>query len=129
MDLAPARATIVEGEQEKIVPVDVLKPGDIIAVRPGERIPADGKIIAGTTSIDEAAVSGESIPVAKGAGDKVISATLNKNGYFRYSNDTFHLSENQDNDNNTNNYDNLTYKIQGDIIITSIEKGNIEISY
>lgn len=54
---------------------------------------------------------------------------VNKNGYFRYSNDTFHLSENQDNDNNTNNYDNLTYKIQGDIIITSIEKGNIEISY
>lgn len=84
MDLAPARATIVEGEQEKIVPVEVLKPGDIIAVRPGERIPADGKIIAGTTSIDEAAVSGESIPVAKGVGDKVISATLNKNGYFRF---------------------------------------------
>ena len=64
--------------------MEVLKPGDIIAVRPGERIPADGKIIAGTTSIDEAAVSGESIPVAKGVGDKVISATLNKNGYFRF---------------------------------------------
>lgn len=84
LDLAPARATVVEGEKEKIVPVEALKPGDIIAVRPGERVPADGEIIAGTTSIDEAAISGESIPVAKGAGDKIISATLNKNGYFRF---------------------------------------------
>ncbi|ORT99994.1 Copper, lead, cadmium, zinc and mercury transporting ATPase [Anaerovibrio sp. JC8] len=84
MDLAPKQATVLKDGQEKVVPVGTLIVGDIIVVRPGERLPADGVIIEGTTSIDESAISGESIPVAKKVGDRVISATINKNGYIKF---------------------------------------------
>ncbi|WP_246415252.1 heavy metal translocating P-type ATPase [Megasphaera hominis] len=82
MDLAPKQATVLRDGVETVVPVEELVVGDEIVVRPGESIPADGVISEGTTSIDEAAITGESIPVEKQAGDPVTSATLNKTGFI-----------------------------------------------
>lgn len=84
MDLAPKQATVIQDGAEQLVAVDDLAVGDIVVVRPGERIPVDGVIIEGSTSIDESAISGESIPVEKAVGDKVISATINKNGFIKF---------------------------------------------
>ena len=85
MDMAPRQATVIRDGKETVVPVEDLAVGDTIVVRPGEQVPADGVIIEGTTSIDESAISGESIPVAKQTGDKVVSATFNKNGVIRFT--------------------------------------------
>ncbi|WP_303685033.1 heavy metal translocating P-type ATPase, partial [Anaerovibrio lipolyticus] len=84
MDLAPKQATVIKDGAEELVAVESLAIGDIVVVRPGERIPVDGVITDGSTSIDESAISGESIPVAKTVGDKVISATINKNGFIKF---------------------------------------------
>lgn len=84
MDLAPKQATVIQDGAEQLVAVDDLAVGDIVVVRPGERIPVDGVITEGSTSIDESAISGESIPVEKAVGDKVISATINKNGFIKF---------------------------------------------
>lgn len=76
-----------KGESEKIevdIPIEEVQVGDIIRVRPGEKIPVDGIIIDGSSSIDEAMVTGESMPVEKGKGDIVIGATMNKSGTFLY---------------------------------------------
>lgn len=84
LNLAPKQATVIRDGREQIIPAEDLVIGDLVAVKPGESIPADGVLIEGATSIDESAITGESIPVAKQAGDKVISATLNKTGYIRF---------------------------------------------
>lgn len=84
IDLAPKVATVIRGEQELEIPVADLVEGDIIVIKPGQSIPVDGIIIEGSSAIDESALTGESIPVAKTVGDKVISATINKTGAFKF---------------------------------------------
>ena len=83
MQLAPAEATVVRDGAEVTVPVATLTCGEIFIVRPGARIPVDGTVAEGTTSVDEAAVTGESMPVTKTAGDAVTSGTLNVEGTIR----------------------------------------------
>ena len=82
MDLAPKQATVLRNGIETVNPVEELVVGDEIVIRPGESIPADGIISEGSTSVDESAITGESIPVEKQAGDKVTSATINKTGFI-----------------------------------------------
>lgn len=80
IDLSPKRANVIrDGVEENILTEDV-RVGDIVVIRPGESIPVDGIIIEGSTSVDESAITGESIPVQKYKGDKLIGATINKNG-------------------------------------------------
>lgn len=81
--LAPKTAVIVRGDEEITVPTDMVKAGDIFAVRPGENIPVDGIVIEGSSAVDEAVLTGESIPVDKAAGDYVSAATINCSGYLR----------------------------------------------
>ena len=83
MNLAPKTATVERDGQEIEIETWQLAPGDILVIRPGESIAADGEIVSGTTAVDESAITGESIPVEKGAGDKVISATINKTGFIK----------------------------------------------
>ena len=83
MKLAPKTATILEGGAEKVVPIEQVKRGDVFVVRPGENIPVDGVILEGDTAVDEAALTGESIPVDKAAGDTVSAATVNQSGFIR----------------------------------------------
>ncbi|MBQ8941041.1 MAG: heavy metal translocating P-type ATPase [Firmicutes bacterium] len=80
MKLAPKTAVIIEDKNEKTVPIEQVKKGDIFVVRPGENIPVDGVIIKGDTAVDEAALTGESIPVDKTVGDIVSAATINQTG-------------------------------------------------
>jgi len=82
--LQPKTATVIRGKKETSIPVEEIKVGDIVMVRPGERIPADGEVVSGRSSVDESLVTGESLPVEKRAGDKVISATINKTGALRF---------------------------------------------
>ncbi len=84
MDLAPKVATVIREGKEVEVPVADLVVGDIIVIKPGQSIPVDGVIVEGSSAIDESALTGESIPVAKQVGDKVISATINKAGSFKF---------------------------------------------
>lgn len=84
LDLAPKKATVFRNGKEEVVPVEDVSAGDIVIVRPGESIPVDGIITEGASSVDEAAITGESIPVEKAVGDKVICATINKTGSFRF---------------------------------------------
>ncbi len=84
MDLAPKTAWIETPDGEKEVPVEEVQIGDIVIVKPGQSIPVDGIIMEGNSSIDESALTGESIPVEKSVGDKVTGAGLNKNGYFKF---------------------------------------------
>ena len=83
MKLAPKTAIILSDDVEKEVPVESVKPGDIFVVRPGQNIPVDGFIIEGNTSINESALTGESIPVDKGADSSVSAATINISGYIK----------------------------------------------
>lgn len=80
MQLTPESAVRIRGDLQEIVPVEELQPGDVVLVHPGERIPADGVLRDGTTSIDESPVNGESIPIDKSPGDSVFSGTLNQQG-------------------------------------------------
>ena len=84
MDLAPKTATVLRGGQEAVIPVEEVAVGDLIVVRPGQAIPVDGEIVEGASSIDESALTGESIPVDKGPGDKVAAAAINKSGAFTF---------------------------------------------
>ena len=83
MDMAPKKAIIEVNGEQKEVSVDEVKVSDIVIVKPGSNIPVDGIIIEGSTSVDEAAITGESIPVEKAAGDEVIAATINKTGFVK----------------------------------------------
>jgi len=83
MQLAPKTATVIRDGKETVVAADEVKKGDIFAVRPGESIPVDGIIIEGETSVNESALTGESVPADKGVGDMVSAATINASGYIR----------------------------------------------
>ena len=83
INLAPKTATLIVDGEEKIVPAEEVAVGDIFAVKPGESIPADGVVTEGHSSIDESALTGESIPADKEVGDKVSAATVNRFGYIR----------------------------------------------
>ena len=83
MKLAPKTAVVLRNNQEVTVPIEEVKKGDLFVVRPGESIPADGVIREGTTSVNESALTGESIPVDKTAGDPVSAATINESGFIR----------------------------------------------
>jgi Cu+-exporting ATPase len=84
MRISPKTATIIRDEKEMKVPVDSVLVGDIIIVRPGEKIPVDGTITEGSSSVDESMITGESMPAEKNKGDNVVGATINKNGSFRF---------------------------------------------
>lgn len=84
VDLAPKTAVIIRNGQEQTVPAEEVVAGDVVVIRPGEGIPVDGVVMEGRGYVDQAAITGESIPVEKGPGDQVISATINKNGSFRF---------------------------------------------
>ena len=84
MGLAPKKATIIVDGVEKVISIDEVKVGDVILVKPGEKLPVDGEIVEGTTTIDESMLTGESIPIDKNIGDKVFGASINKFGMFKY---------------------------------------------
>lgn len=82
MNLSPETANLVIGDTEKTVQVTEIKVGDTLRVKPGEKIPVDGKIISGTSAVDESMITGEPIPAEKNTGSKVTSGTINGNGSF-----------------------------------------------
>ena len=83
MKLAPKTATLLRNGQEVKVPIEQVQTGDIFVVRPGENIPVDGVVEEGSSAVNESALTGESIPVDKAAGDSVSAATLNQSGFLR----------------------------------------------
>ena len=83
MKLAPKTAVIIQDGVETKVPIDEVKKGNVFVVRPGENIPVDGVVLEGTSAVNEAALTGESIPVDKAQGDPVSAATVNQSGYLR----------------------------------------------
>lgn len=83
MKLAPSQATLIRGGKEVIVPISEVKAGDIFAVKAGENIPVDGVVVEGTGAVNESALTGESIPVDKSAGDTVSAATVSSSGYLK----------------------------------------------
>lgn len=84
VNLAPKTAAVIRDGMEQIIPSEQVVAGDIVVIKPGQSIPVDGVVTEGFGYVDQAAITGESIPVEKGAGDTVISATINKNGTFRF---------------------------------------------
>ncbi len=83
MEMSPDEATVLRDDEEVQVPVEQLAIGDIVITRPGERVPVDGTVRSGSSSIDESAITGESIGVEKAVGDSVFAGTVNGNGYLR----------------------------------------------
>ena len=83
VDLQPTRARVVRGGTEQEVAIEAVRRGDVVIVRPGERIPVDGEIVDGSSAVDESMLTGESMPVSKGAGDRVFGGTVNRTGAFR----------------------------------------------
>lgn len=84
MGLAPKTAIVIRDGVETEISVDDVVLGDVIVVKPGDKIPVDGVIVSGTSAVDESMLTGESIPIEKKAGDKVIGASINKNGSFQF---------------------------------------------
>lgn len=84
VDLAPKSATVIRDGKEILVSASEVMQGDIVVIKPGQKIPVDGKIVSGTGYVDQSTITGESIPVEKQPGDMVISATLNQNGSFKF---------------------------------------------
>lgn len=84
LDLRPKIATVIRNNKEEQIPAEEIMPGEIVVVRPGEKVPVDGIVVEGTSSIDESVVTGESLPVSKKEGDEVIGATINKNGFIQF---------------------------------------------
>ncbi len=82
--LQPRTARVVREAVEIDLPVEAVRSGDVVVVRPGERIAVDGDVLSGASSVDESMLTGEAMPVEKGAGDRVIGGTINKSGAFRY---------------------------------------------
>ncbi|MDQ8165677.1 MAG: copper-translocating P-type ATPase, partial [Gemmatimonadota bacterium] len=85
VDLQPKTARIVRDGVEVDLPVEQVVAGDTVMVRPGERVPVDGQVTSGSTAIDESMLTGESLPVAKAVGDRVIGGTINRTGAFQYT--------------------------------------------
>jgi P-type Cu+ transporter len=83
MGLQAKSATVERDGVEQVIPLEQVLVGDIIHVKPGEKIPVDGKIVQGTSAVDESMLTGESVPVDKNMGDEVIGATINKNGFLK----------------------------------------------
>lgn len=84
MGLSPKTATVIHDGQELTIPIDEVEVGDILLVKPGEKIPVDGEVVEGRTSVDESMLTGESIPVEKNKGSKVVGASINKNGTIQF---------------------------------------------
>jgi P-type Cu+ transporter len=84
VELQPETARVLRGEAEVVIPVEEVVHGDLVLVRPGERLPVDGEVVAGSSAVDESMLTGESLPVEKAAGDRVIGGTINRTGAFRY---------------------------------------------
>ena len=84
MGLAPKTAIIIKDGKEMELSIDEVEVGDIILVKPGEKMPVDGVVVEGTTAVDESMLTGESIPVEKNTGDNIIGASINKNGSIKY---------------------------------------------
>ena len=84
MGLAPKTAIAIQNGKEIEIPIDEVEVGDVILVKPGEKIPVDGEVVEGHTSIDESMLTGESIPIEKHVGDKVIGASINKHGSIKF---------------------------------------------
>ena len=82
LDLAPPTAHVLRDGEEHEVPLDEVRRGDQLRVRPGEKVPVDGRVIEGRTNVDESMLTGESMPVAKTVGDKVSGGTVNGTGSF-----------------------------------------------
>ena len=82
--LAPKTALVMRENKEAEIPVEDVVKGDVIIVKPGMSIPVDGIIIEGSSTVDEPALTGESIPVEKNKGDHVVGASINKSGYFKF---------------------------------------------
>ncbi|KRE01957.1 ATPase P [Bacillus sp. Root239] len=83
MGLQAKTAVVIRGEAEVEIPVEEVQKGEVIFIKPGEKVPVDGEIIEGQSALDESMLTGESVPVDKNIGDKVIGATLNKNGFLK----------------------------------------------
>ncbi|MFY9300743.1 MAG: copper-translocating P-type ATPase [Candidatus Nitrosotenuis sp.] len=84
LELKPKTATVLREGKEETIKADAIQVGDTVIVRPGERIATDGEVIYGESSVDESMITGESIPVDKKSGSKIIGGTINKNGYLRF---------------------------------------------
>jgi P-type Cu+ transporter len=84
IDLQPRRARVLRGEAEVDVDIDDVRTGDVVIVRPGERLPVDGVVVSGSSAVDESMLTGESIPVHKTVADRVAGGTVNGGGSFRY---------------------------------------------
>lgn len=84
MGLAPKTAIIIRDSIEVEIPIEEVEVGDIVVVKPGEKMPVDGQVVSGTTLVDESMLTGESMPVEKAIGDKIIGASINKNGSIQY---------------------------------------------
>ncbi len=80
MRLAPEQATLLENGEQRQVPLEEVEPGDVLLLKPGERVPVDARVLEGSSSVDESMLTGESLPVARGMGDPVTAGTLNLNG-------------------------------------------------
>lgn len=83
MDLSPKTAIVERDGNQKIIPAEQVRKGDVVMIKPGASIPVDGVVLEGRSSVDEAAITGESIPVEKAPGDSVVSATINQSGFFK----------------------------------------------
>ncbi|GEM86446.1 heavy metal translocating P-type ATPase [Meiothermus granaticius] len=84
LSLQAKTARVLKGQEELELPLDEVLPGDLIAMRPGEKVPVDGVVVAGSSYVDESMITGEPLPVAKSAGDRVIGGTLNGHGAFTF---------------------------------------------
>ncbi len=85
IDMTPDTATVIRGGEEQTIPAEQVVAGDVVLVRPGQKIPVDGVIIEGTSAVDESALTGESMPAEKAEGDRVYSATINKSGFIKFT--------------------------------------------
>ncbi|MFW6017558.1 MAG: heavy metal translocating P-type ATPase [Halapricum sp.] len=82
MDLSPNEATVRRDGEAKTVPVEAVEPGEIVIVKPGEKIPVDGEVMEGTSAVNQAPITGESVPVDKTVGEEVFAGTINEEGYL-----------------------------------------------
>jgi Zn2+/Cd2+-exporting ATPase len=90
MELSPEVATVLRDGQERVVPIEELRLGEVVLVRPGERVAVDGCVLAGETAIDQSAITGESLPVAKRVGDTCFAGTINSHGAIQVRVDRLH---------------------------------------